>query len=123
MSLLYHSEGYFCEGEPGNNWRFEMTSGEIILTDEKLSLVKKSDISLTEIGTSVDNLREDFKIPLTKIEKAYNINNGKIHFVIVETKDNYKFTLTMADEENYGKKKSIELSELINVAVLQKKIK
>ncbi|KKK43043.1 hypothetical protein LCGC14_0803460 [marine sediment metagenome] len=122
MSLLYNSEGYYCEGEPGGNWRFDMTSGEIMLTDEKLSLIKKSDISLTEIGTSVDKLREDFKIPLSKIEKAYSINNGKIHFVVVETKDNYKFTLTMADEENYGKKKSIKLSELISVAVLKNKI-
>lgn len=122
MSLLYNSEGYFCEGEPGRNWQFDMTSGEIILTDEKLSLVKKSDISLTEIGTSVDKFREDFKIPLTKIEKAYSNNNGKIHFVVVETKDNYKFTLTMANEENYGKKKSIALSELITVSVLKNKI-
>lgn len=123
MSLLYNSKGYFCEGEPRKNWQFEMTYGKIILTAEKLSFIKESDISLTEIGTSVDKFSEDYKIPLVKIEKAYSIKKGKIHMVIVETKDKFQFSITMADEESYGKKKSIELSELIDVAVLQKKIK
>ncbi len=121
MSLLYNSKGYFCEGEPGKKWQFEMTYGKIILTAEKLSFIKESDISLTEIGTSVEKFSEDYKIPLVKIEKAYSIKKGKIHMVIVETKDKFQFSITMADEESYGKKKSIELSELINVAVLQKK--
>ena len=121
MSLLYNSKGYFCEGEPGEKWQFEMTYGKIILTAEKLSFIKESDISLTEIGTPVDKFKEDYKIPLDKIDKAYDIKKGKIHLVIVETRDKFQFSITMADEESYGKKKSIELIELINVAVLQKK--
>ncbi len=122
MSLLYSSDGYFCEGEPGYKWQFDMTFGEIILTDEKLSFIKKSEISLTEIASSVEKFHEDYKIPLNKINKAYSINKGKIHFVVVETTDNYQFFITMADEENYGKNKSIKLSELINVSVLKNKI-
>lgn len=118
MTLLYNSEGYFCEGEMGKNWQFEMVFGKILLTDLELSFVKKSNISLTEIGNSVDDFHRDYQIPLSKIIKAYSFKQGKIYTVIVETRDNYMFSITMADEKSFGKKKSIELSDLINAAII-----
>ena len=74
MTLLYNSEGYFCEGEVGKNWQFEMVFGKILLTDLELSFVKKSNISLTEIGNSVDDFHRDYQIPLSKIIKAYEVH-------------------------------------------------
>jgi len=119
MSLLFNSKGYFCEGEVGKKWQFEMEFGEIILSEQELSLIKKSDISLTERGSSIDKFNEGFKIPLTKVNKAYSIKNRKIYMVIVETRDNLLFSITMADNKTFGKTKSIELAELINVAILK----
>ncbi len=91
-----------------------------MLTDLELSFVKKTDISLTEIGSSVDDFHRDYQIPLSKIIKAYSFKQGKIYTVIVETRDNYMFSITMADEKSFGKKKSIELSDLINAAILNR---
>jgi len=119
MSLLYTSEGYFCEGEVEKNWQFKMEFGKIILTEKELSLIKKSNINLTEIGSSVDKFNEGFIIPLSKIKKAYPMKNRKIHVVKVETRDDHLFSITMADENTYGKNKSLELSELINTAILK----
>lgn len=118
MALLYNSEGYFCEGEVGTNWQFEMVYGKILLTDLELSFIKKTNISLTEIGSSVDDFHKDYQIPLLKIKKVYSIKQGKIYTVIVETRDEFLFSITMANEKSYGKKKAIELSELINAVIL-----
>ncbi|MFX0083281.1 MAG: hypothetical protein ACFE94_16165 [Candidatus Hodarchaeota archaeon] len=118
MVLLYNSEGYFCEGEVGKKWQFEMTYGRILLTELELSFIKKSNISLTEIGSSVDDFHKDYEIPLSKIKKAYSIKQGKIYTVKVETRDNYLFSITLANEKSFGKNKSIELSELINDTIL-----
>ncbi len=118
MSLLFNSDGYFCEGEVVKKWELSMETGKIILSKVELLLVKKSDISLTEIGSSVDDFTEGFKIPLSEIIKAYSIKNRKIHVVIIETRDNHLFSVTMADDKSYGKKKSLELSDLINASIL-----
>jgi len=119
MSLLFNSQGYFCEGEAGQRWQFEMEFGKIILSEQELSLIKKSDISLTERGSSIDKFNEGFKIPIIKIEKAYSIKNRKIYVVIVETRDDHLFSITMADNQTFGKKKSLDLAEKINVAILK----
>jgi len=119
MSLLFNSEGYFCEGEVGKNWQFDMKLGRIILTNHQLSLIKKTNISLTEIGTTVDKFNEGFKIPLLKINKVSQIKKGKIFVVEVETTDAYLFSITMADYKNSGKMKSIELTKLINGGILK----
>jgi hypothetical protein len=118
MTLLYNSEGYFCEGEVGKDWQLVMQYGKILLTDQEISLVKKSKISLTEIGTSVDDFHKDYQIPLTKVKKVYSFKQRKIYTVIIETRDGYIFSITMADEKNSGKKNSIELSELINIVII-----
>lgn len=118
MTLLYNSEGYFCEGEVGKEWQFEMVYGKILLTDLELSFIKKTNISLTEIGSSVDDFHKDYQIPLSKIKKAYSIKQGEIYTVRVETRDEFLFSITMANEKSYGKKKAIELSELINAVIL-----
>ncbi|MBY8991555.1 MAG: hypothetical protein KGD58_12430 [Candidatus Lokiarchaeota archaeon] len=118
MNILYVSEGYFCEGEVGKDWQLNMQYGKILLTDQEISLVKKSKISLTEIGTSVDDFHKDYQIPLTKVKKAYSFKQRKIYTVIIETRDGYIFSLTMADDKSHGKKKSVELSELINAAII-----
>ena len=96
MTAIYSSDGFFREGEVGKDWQFEMELGKIILTSQELSLMKKSNISLTEVGTPIDNYTDGFKIPLSAIKKAYAIKNRKIYTVIIETRDNRLFTITMA---------------------------
>jgi hypothetical protein len=118
MTILFTAEGHFREGTIGKKWQFEMELGKIILTDTELNLMKKSNISLTDLGTPVDNYKEGFKIPLNEIRKAYSIKNRKIYIVILETRDNHLFTITMAGHNNPGRVESIKLSELINTAIL-----
>ena len=118
MSLKYSSEGYFCEGEADKNWQFSMEFGKILVTNQELSLLKKSNVSLTEIGSSVDNFNEGFRIPLKNIKKVYPLKQGKIYTVKVETRDNHVFSITLADYETYGKNKSFKLSDVINSTIL-----
>jgi len=118
MSLIYSSEGYFCENDVNGDWQFSMELGKILLTNQYLSLLKKSNINLTEIGSSIDDYNEGYKIPLESIRKVYPLKQGKIHTVKVETRDNHHFSITLADNESYGKTKSEELSEIINSTVL-----
>ncbi len=95
-----------------------MENGKIILSELELSLVKKSNISLTEIGSSVDNYKEGFVIPLTQIKKAYSANIQKIYVVVIETRDGLMFSITMANERSIGRRESINLSEKINSTIL-----
>jgi len=118
MSLLFNSEGYFCEGEVEREWKFKMKYGRILLTNQELSLFKKSTISLTEIETIIDKFTDGFKIPLLKINKVSNTKIGKIYVVRIETTDGFLFSITMADDKSSGKKKSIEFCELINENIL-----
>jgi hypothetical protein len=118
MTLVYSTEGYFCEGEVVKDWRFKMEFGRIILSDLKLSLVKKSDINLTEMGSSVDSYKEGFIIPLTQIKKAYSANIQKVYVVVIETRDGLLFSITMANEKSIGRQDSIDLSEKINTTIL-----
>jgi len=118
MSLIYSSEGYFCENDVHGDWQFSMELGKILLTNLYLSLLKKSKINLTEIGTSIDNYNEGYKIPLESIRKVYPLKQGKIYIVKVETRDNHQFSITLADNETYGKNRSEELSEIINSTIL-----
>ena len=119
MSLLFNSEGYFCEGEVERDWQFKMNFGRILLTNQELSLFKKSMISLTEIETIIDKFTDGFKIPLLKINKVTNTKIGKIYVVRIETTDDFLFSITMADNKSSGKKGSLELSELINENILR----
>ncbi|TFF69349.1 MAG: zinc ribbon domain-containing protein [Promethearchaeota archaeon] len=118
MSLIYSSEGYFCENEVHGNWQFSMDLGIILLTNHHLSLLKKSNINLTEIGSSIDDYNEGYKIPLENIKKVYPLKQGKIHTVKIETRDNHDFSITLADNESYGKNNSEELSKIINSTIL-----
>jgi len=117
-TLVYSTEGYFCEGEVVKDWRFKMEYGKIILTEVDLSLVKKSNINLTERGSPVDNYKEDFIIPLTQIKKAYSAKIQKIYAVAIETRDGLLFSITMANERSIGRLDSIKLSDLLNSTVL-----
>ncbi len=118
MALVYSTKGYFCEGEVEKDWKFKMEYGRIILSALELSLVKKSNIKLTEIGSSVDNYKEGFVIPLTQIEKAYVATIQKIYVVVIETRDGLSFSITMANERSSGRQESINLSEIINSTIL-----
>ncbi|NVM18770.1 MAG: zinc ribbon domain-containing protein [Candidatus Lokiarchaeota archaeon] len=118
MTLVYSNEGYFCEGEIVKDWQFKMEYGKIILSALELSLVRKSNVSLTEIGSSVDNYKDAFVIPLTQINKAYSTKIQKIYAVIIETRDGLSFSITMANERSIGRQDSINLSELINSTIL-----
>ena len=91
-----------------------MDSGKIILTNKALSLMKKSKISLTELGTSVDDFKEGFVIPLTHIKKSHNELVQGIYIVKIETRDGHLFSITTAKAKNLGKDGSIRLNELIN---------
>ncbi len=118
MALVYSTEGYFCEGEVVKDWRFRMEYGRIILSEIELSLVRKSNINLTEKGSSVDNYKDGFVIPLTQINKAYSTKIQKIYVVVIETRDGLLFSLTMANERSIGRQDSINLSEIINSTIL-----
>ena len=118
MTIIFSSDGFFREGEVGKDWQFEMELGKIILTDQELSFMKKSNISLTEVGTPIDNYTDGFKIPLSAIKKAYAIKNRKIYTVMVETRDNHLFTITLAKYRDSGRLESTKLSELINTTIL-----
>ncbi len=119
MSLVFVSEGYFCEGEVEKNWQFKMEFGKILLTEQELSLVKKSNISLTEIGSSIDDFKDGFIIPLKSIKKAYSAKIQKIFVVVVETRDDHLFSITMAKNKSLGRQESITLSELINATIIK----
>ncbi len=119
MSIIFVSEGYFCEGEVEKKWQFKMEFGKILLTEKELSLVKKSNISLTEIGSSIDNFKDGFIIPLENINKAYSAKIQKIFVVVVETRDDHTFSITMANNRSIGKQQSINLSELINATIIK----
>jgi len=116
--LIYSTEGYFCEGEVVKNWKFSMEYGRIVLSALDLSLVKKSNISLTERGSSVDNYKDGFVIPLSQIKKAYSTKIQKIYVVVVETRDGLLFSITMANNRSIGRLESINLSEMINSSIL-----
>jgi len=118
MALVYSTEGYFCEGEVVKNWKFSMEYGRIVLSAIELSLVKKSNINLTERGSSVDNYKDGFVIPLTQIKKAYSTKIQKIYVVVVETRDGLLFSITMANNRSIGRLESINLSEVINSTTL-----
>ncbi len=100
------------------DWKFKMESGKILLTEKELSLIKKSKISLTEVGTSLDDFKEGFVIPLAQINKSYNIKVQGIYVVKIETRDSHLFSITTANDRNIGKNGSIHLSELINSTAL-----
>jgi hypothetical protein len=118
MKLIFDEDGYFCEGVVPKKWQFFMESGKIMLTKEKLSLIKQSNISLTEMGSSVDNFNEGFMIPLDNIKKVYNIKERKIFMVKVETRDGLIFSITMANDKNKGEKESKKLAKKINTTIL-----
>jgi len=113
------SEGYFCEGEVEKKWQFQMEFGKILLTEQQLSLVKKSNISLTEIGSSIDDFKDGFIIPLESIKKAYSAKIQKIFVVVVETRDDHLFSITMANNRSLGRQESINLSEFINATIIK----
>ena len=119
MSILFTSEGFFKEGELiGKKYQYEMELGKIILNDKQLSLMKRSNIGLTEIGTSVDNYKEGYNIPLSQIKKAYTYQHKNIFVTKIETRDNHLFSITMAQHRNNSRLECIKLSELINSAIL-----
>ena len=121
MSILFTSDGFFKEGELiSKKYQYEMELGKIILNDQQLSLMKRSNIGLTEVGTSVDNYKEGYKIPLSQIEKAYAYQHRNIFVVNVETRDNHLFSITMAQHRNNSRLECMKLSELINGAILNK---
>ena len=118
MVLVYSTEGFFCEGEVVKDWKFKMEYGRIILSELELSLVKKSNINLTEMGSSVDNYKEGFVIPLTQINKTYSTKIQKVYVVVIETRDGLLFSITMANNRSIGRLDSINLSEMINSTIL-----
>ncbi|MBY9007580.1 MAG: zinc ribbon domain-containing protein [Candidatus Lokiarchaeota archaeon] len=118
MSLIFNSDAYFCEGNVTKKWQFEMELGIILLKEDKISLVKQSNISLTEIGTSIDNYQERFKIPFKHIRKVYTLMKGKIIIIKIETRDDFNFSIILTNQKKYGKNRSIELIDLINASIL-----
>ncbi|TKJ25065.1 MAG: hypothetical protein CEE42_08510 [Promethearchaeota archaeon Loki_b31] len=96
-----------------------MEFGKILLTDQELSLVKKSNISLTEIGSSIEEFKDGFINPLECIKKAYSAKIQRIFVVVVETRDDHLFSITMAKNKNLGRQESITLSELINATIIK----
>ena len=96
-----------------------MELGKILLSEENLSLMRRSNISLTDIGASVDDYKEGFKIPLVNIEKVYPLKFRNIFLVVVETRDNHIFSISMATNRNNGRESATYLSELVNSTIIK----
>ena len=67
MSIIFDSQGYFCEGAIDSMWQDKMKFGRIILTNEAF---------IFEGGTQlgyITKFNEGFNvaIPLSQIKKAY----------------------------------------------------
>jgi hypothetical protein len=118
-SMLFNEEGYFCEGEIQKDWQFKMQFGTILVSNQEILFIKKPKISLTEININFVKGNEGYKIPLLKVKKVTNVKKGKIYALIIETIDGYFFSITFAEYRNSGKKKSIELTEIINTHILK----
>ncbi|MCJ7647572.1 MAG: zinc ribbon domain-containing protein [Candidatus Lokiarchaeota archaeon] len=120
MSLVFTTDGYFCEGQiVQKKWQYQMELGKVLLSEENLSLLRRSNISLTGIGASVDDYKEGFKIPLTNIKKVYPLKFQNIFLITVETRDNLIFSISMATNKNNGRESANYLSELINSTILK----
>ncbi|MFW9828574.1 MAG: hypothetical protein ACFFEY_13365 [Candidatus Thorarchaeota archaeon] len=117
--MLFNSEGYFCEGEVEKDWQFRMYFGRIIVTNQDLLLLKKTKINLIEINIEIKNANEGYKIPFLKINKAQSVKKGKIYSILIETTDGYLFSITFAEYRKSGKRKCLELTELINKNILK----
>jgi len=120
MSLVFTTDGYFCEGQiVQKKWQYQMELGKVLLSEENLSLLRRSNISLTGIGASVDDYKEGFKIPLVNIKKVYPLKFQNIFLIAVETRDNLIFSISMATNKNNGRESANYLSELINSTILK----
>ena len=120
MSLVFSTDGYFCEGHVvQKKWQYQMELGKVLLSEDTLSLLKRSNISITEVGASVDDYKEGFKIPLANVKKVYPTKFLKIFLVVVETRDNLLFSISMATNKNNGRESANYLSELINTTILK----
>jgi ribosomal protein L40E len=120
MSLVFTSDGYFCEGQVfQKKWQYQMELGKILLSEENLSLMRRSNISLTDIGASVDDYKEGFKIPLANIKKVYPLKFRNVYLVVVETRDNHIFSISMATNKNNGRESANYLSELVNSTIIK----
>lgn len=120
MSMIFSTDGYFCEGHiVQKKWQYQMELGKILLSEDTLSLLKRSNISITGIGASVDDYKDGFKIPLSNVKKVYSSKFLKIFAVVVETRDNHLFSISMATNKNNGRESANYLSELINTTILK----
>ena len=120
MSLVFSTDGYFCEGHVvQKKWQYQMELGKVLLSEDTLSLLKRSNISITGVGASVDDYKEGFKIPLANVKKVYPTKFLKIFLVVVETRDNLLFSISMATNKNNGRESANYLSELINTTILK----
>jgi hypothetical protein len=81
--------------------------------------MKKSKINLIEVGSSIDDYKDGYVIPLTQIKKCFNLQIQGIYAVKIETRDGFIFSITTANARNPGKEGSLQLCELINsIAIL-----
>jgi hypothetical protein len=120
MAFVYTSEGFFFGGRViQKQWQYQMELGKIILTEKELLLMRRSNISLTDLGSSVDDYKEGYKIPLENIRKIYPMRFQKIFLVIVETRDNHIFSITLANNKDNGQHNANHLSELMSSIILK----
>ena len=120
MSLIFTSDGYFCEGQVyQKKWQYQMELGKILLSEENLSLMRRSNINLISLGASVDDYKEGFKIPLLNINKVYPLKFRNVFMVIIETRDNHIFSISMATNKNNGRESATYLSELVNSTIIK----
>ncbi len=118
MTLIFSSAAYFCEGYVSKKLQLDMVLGMILIKKDKISLVKQSNISLTELGNSIDNYQEIYQIPYEKINKVYSLYKKRTTIIKIETRDNYDFSIILAKQTDFGKQRSAELIDLINASII-----
>ena len=110
MTIIFNSQGYFCEGEITYVQREKVKFGRISLTNDALYF----EGGIQHGYTPKNNVGYNVKIPLSQIKKAYKSKKRLLHIFIVETLDNNFFTISFGNDTSLGKKEAKKLAALMS---------
>ena len=114
MSILYESDGFFCQGAITYLQKKKVKFGRIILTNE--AIICEGGISHGNI--SKNSTGYNITIPLSQIKKAFKSKKRMLHIFIVETLDDNFFTFTFGGTDTtLGKERAISWEQRVNQAL------